>query len=276
MFLPTVPFPMTWPRVHAHTHTHRNMKRKCGLLWYYHVPKNGGGSYLKYLQNKKKRREIVDLFDLNHITTNRLNLILQEISAFAKNPHGRLAAVHHHHTGLGLVELEPIVRQYVLQLKTHGCDLFMATTLRDPCNRTLSALNFNNEALTPESLKKWQVDLFTTISYDNPQIRYLLENQLTRNHSIPLGDVNQTALDKALTLLKSFAVVGRTEEYAAFVRRVEDVVVFSRDAPPHVHKMPLHKKAAMGIHMPDTMRQQIRENNFWDDKLVAHFPVISS
>lgn len=213
----------------------------CGVLWFYHLPKCAGTSFLEYLRHKQRSGEVREVVDLTALAGGKLDFAARSaaIDRFAKDPQGWLA-VHHHHRGPSLPELRPHLARYKEQLRAGGCELVLTALLRDPVERTLSAMTYNLKSdwqlRQASTAGYWERVMANYKGYDNGEVRYLLNNLPELPEAVPLAfplgaKDGERAVAQALAQLGDFDVLGTAERYDAFVAAAARRAGWKAEAP---------------------------------------------
>jgi hypothetical protein len=205
--------------------------RRCGVYYFYHVGKCGGNSVKSWMQNLAKSypRSIhyTNFLEIAHgrdYSRHQWKYGLQDMQKLVQS--GTLAkndtwlAVHHHHRSPGLRFMMPRLRAWRRVLKSQGCNLVLATTLREPFSRFKSLLAYNQVPM----------EKFTYFARNfEGQARYLLYNSCEpRDDDKPPAycqqpggyNLTRTEIDQVIDMLKKdFDIVGRTEELGDFLEK---------------------------------------------------------
>lgn len=255
----------------AAVETGRASRRKCGVLWFLHIPKTGGSSYAAYLQSKLDKRSLHALWEFGspeepHSPVSFETELKPTMDSFAADPRGRLVAVHHRAGGgaEGMEALLPTLLAYRKRLEAKGCNLFLSTVLRSPDGWMESMLSsrVSPELTTAAKEDEWR-RLLSTREFESGELRYLLSSsndgpvvtapQAAVSSSSPLSaaDDGAAALDRAREILASFDAVGFTENFDEFVRQVDGMVHFPHSRIPHLNKTPMPEATALSMMSAD-------------------------
>jgi hypothetical protein len=153
---------------------------RCGIYYFYHIPKCGGSSVRSWMQklaySHPHNITYVNWCEITHgweehasdvwkLGLHRMERIV-ESGELANNNDGWLA-VHHHHRSPGLRFMMPRLREWKELLKSQGCDLVLATMLREPFPRVQSMISYNK--ISKKNLPSFAQNF-------EGQARYLLYN----------------------------------------------------------------------------------------------------
>ena len=196
----------------------------CGVFWFFHNPKTAGMTVEARLNaatshaTHHRRRWIyhsmlhTDWAWTRWNSSSSWHRVLKEL----EQPQP-LVVVSQHHTSPGFGEGEDIYASTLAplraKLRAKGCELRLATLLREPVARTTSALFFNH--VPSADLRRW---VARDKQGGNGQAKYLL-----RTNHFPESTTGDPAeawplLAPAAAALSRFDMVGRVEELPAFLR----------------------------------------------------------
>eukprot|EP00928_Gymnodinium_smaydae_P072256 TRINITY_DN55653_c0_g1_i1.p1 TRINITY_DN55653_c0_g1~~TRINITY_DN55653_c0_g1_i1.p1 ORF type:complete len:349 (+),score=67.44 TRINITY_DN55653_c0_g1_i1:63-1049(+) len=213
----------------------------CGVVWFYHLPKTGGESYKKYLERNQTGDMFYLIEDYSKLRSwwtapDGLPRKLKEVDDAVKRvrPGRPYMKVHHHHGAPGLEAMLPSITSYRRQVEAAGCNFTLATVLREPVDRTLSAFWYNTRSQpnVTKVLKTFDRMLVDDNS-DNEQLRYLINGigcvwSLGQKYCPPhdahlpgYGHLHRAFLDRGLKLLEAFDVVGVTPRLEQFAAKVD-------------------------------------------------------
>jgi len=210
-------------------------QRPCGILWHYHIGKCAGTSILAWLIEMKKIGLLHDVFELVDYNqpVNFDSFHQQHLQPFISNPAGRLVAIHHHHGGPGLYGMQPYFQEVQSKLHAQGCSLVRFTLVREPMSKLASMMNYAmrwhpaSQSEDPAEHHKFAREiLMADVDFDNPQVRYTLNNwrEVPQRFPMEIGDVNESALNAAIQMLDSFEVVGLVEQLHVSIAEVKKLL----------------------------------------------------
>lgn len=213
---------------------------KCGILYFYHVPKTGGSSMDAFIHRIAKAEGMPYInfwgddpsehvqgskpsYGSCHSRSFHLKPTVAQIGKYARTLHPQTnparVYVHHHHGGPMLTDFLPTIMKWQQQLRSRGCNLWLTTVLREPKGRLVSALSYNH---IPQ--KGWNAFLE---GHQAPEVSYIVFNHLpcwgyrgfVEGAVTASGmevqwkiDNNRTYLEEAIRILSHFDHVGITQE----------------------------------------------------------------
>jgi hypothetical protein len=215
----------------------RRSQPKCGILWFYHIPKCGGTALLEWIdrmrQNGYFNKEFVRLSYTAQQYENRtdINDIVAWLETLAV-PGNPPVIVHHHQRGPGLYGFNLTFMQLKEKVVAAGCQFIRMTVLRKPVDRLISELYYNKILRygaqdPPQGMlnlyKQW---LMNNFHYDNWQVRFLLNNKMEeygdqyfhfneneKPWRSPTSDATwEVALKASTDILSEFDYVGQSEK----------------------------------------------------------------
>lgn len=135
------------------------------------------------------------------------------------------------------------------------------TLLRHPVHRTLSSLKRQRDRAEGESAESIYSDpIRHGMSFDNYMVKVLGSTPEDR-----VGDLfrcEQRHLDRALAALDDIDVIGVSEDFAPFVRRLEDTFGWNLGEPLEVNR-------TAEFDVPDALIERVWEDNKFDLQLYA-------
>mmetsp|Transcript_108098 Transcript_108098/g.304496 ORF Transcript_108098/g.304496 Transcript_108098/m.304496 type:complete len:451 (+) Transcript_108098:153-1505(+) len=269
-------------------------ERKCGILWFYHVPKCGGMSVFKWLQDARRGGlidEHIQVFfsddnpRLPGLSTDYETFHREHFEPILANPVGKLYAVHHHHHTPGMKEFAPRFVSMKSRLREAGCDLYRATFLREPKSRLTSALLFNtfdwNTSWTrPEHASQWDEKTIATVErtladtrssrYFNREITYLMHNnKYDRDSSFRQHVDTMLNITEALDVLREFEFVGLTEEMGEGIQEMADMVGLRGMVPVTNERHNVGSHDTRTEDLPLRLLEMVEANTRLDTRLYA-------
>ena len=197
---------------------------QCGVLWMLHVPKTGGTTLGRFMQQCAADRGFPAV-DFRHSDARFFHGSTQKpwanLSAHVLAYPRPLAAVVHH---MGIPGLEPALYREVLlplraMLEAKNCTLRLVTMLRSPGERVISSLFYNatfkngSSLMTPSRMAA-ALNHKGTNNLNNFQARFVVRGYPIHDskwHAEKMADDTGLA-HEALAVLGRFDAVGRTEE----------------------------------------------------------------
>jgi hypothetical protein len=284
-----------------------NPNSKCGVIWFYHIPKTGGASTVNLLKAYSRKSDVkhLNLFEIQyrkHCCSEgeweSHNLGKVENFVLNSPSYSRPGWVQHHHRGPMLHQFMPTLKRWRKALVAKGCYLWLATVLREPHSRSISAVHYN-----AENKQKWQqkakcwgqehrslqmkyilfnhmhawlygVDAGHFQKCCNMDPAVLLRNDTTNADSgitlpIQWDDSSPQYLSAASTILKNFDLIARTVHLASLLRRMAEILNMPYVAAPHTNRSP-QNIAGEGI-VRLTSPQTVAGMNEYDDVLFKRY-----
>jgi hypothetical protein len=206
---------------------------QCGVLWFVHIPKNGGSTTWDYLKrnaaaNHWKTAEIgAPAFALGGPKQWKWNESDgwrdAEIEMRKKEP----KLIVHWNTraeGSGYM-MRNHLPQVACEMQAKGCDFQMATMLRDPVDHVTSEMG--HQTMTPSVLQSH------VSTFSNSQVKSLLFNDAENwpsayKHGDASADIQLIA--PASSMIKDFAIVGQTESMGAALKALQQTLGFAESS----------------------------------------------
>ena len=136
------------------SHTKAAFNNKCGVVMFFHIPKTGGGTVLKWLETnfnvlntrrliKEKAMTAKNQEDKKKLET-MWKSILATANEFVNNvsPRKGWQAIHLHNFFPGMYYNRNIIRDWKTIVEGKGCVFHKTTILRDPLSRFVSNYNY--------------------------------------------------------------------------------------------------------------------------------------
>ena len=199
---------------------------QCGVLWVLHISKTGGETVRHHIRMRARQHSwtFMDLYLGTAPSTLRrpgrweIEPKTRQLAQQLNQTRPRLV-VHQHDGfgGLGDYFLDRVLRPLSCRFAAegHGCQVVLATVLRDPVARLLSQAR-------SDSLPHAEFAAFAR-AQANFHTKYVLFGTDWRVGSLFLANasVEQSLLEPARRVLSHFALVGRTEQLARYVTALD-------------------------------------------------------
>ena len=245
----------------------------CGVFWFLHIGKTGGGEVKRFLGQVAARKNasgaswtFVDLFSSPRgdppLASPRMatgnssarwrpamcdpplaspSMTAWNSSATWRPAHIELQSprprllVHQHHCSPGLgAHLLPQLLRLRSELESRGCQLYLATVLREPAALAVSSARYN------QMRSNTRGDMSAANNSVDEQIKYVeLGFKILRRRS---GEFSSSVpatpqlLEDAARTLSAFDLVGRTENLTSFIDDTARIIgVQPPRSFPHVH-----------------------------------------
>ena len=198
----------------------------CGVLWLVHVSKTGGETVRHHLRQRARQKSwsFMDLYlgtapgSLRRAGRWEIEPKTRQLAELLNQTRPRLI-VHQHDGfgGFGDYFLDRVLRPLSCRFAAdgNGCQVVLATVLRDPVARLVSQARSDN--LAPAEFGAF------ARAQANFHTKYVLFGTDWRVGSLFLGDasVEQSLLEPAQRVLSHFDLVGRTEQLSRFVAALD-------------------------------------------------------
>ena len=269
--------------------------KKCGMVWFTHIPKTGGTSVREYLEKGAKLNdwEFHDSLFLQYVGHPNLPIFMWDSSDRWSEIETALRAeaprviVHHHDgmPGLGNERLRVFLNQTRHSLEAKGCSLTLATMLRSPVARFVSDVNFHGLSFGDNETRAYAEQL------QDMQLRYLLLNShhyTAEDATLPMPEAEKrcnpikVALRKASGLpsfsqcrvpplqeeraraaLDLYDLVGNSAEVGDFTDALSDAAGWPRRKVGHardsVVRRPVHGSTKAWV-----AQQNVKDRNMYD------------
>lgn len=193
----------------------------CGALIFLHIPKTGGTSVNTLFYNVANQSDwtMTELWqDLGpglceqRVAWNATEAFAKLNTELGKARPKVIVSIHHGVPGLQKYMLNHWIMPTYCSLKSKGCELRLATVLRDPDSRATSGLFFNR-------VKEDRTSIRSFIEWNsNLQVDYILRGSKHCKSESEARAVmtSEGQVEKAMQTLAFFDLVGRTEELDVF------------------------------------------------------------
>jgi len=202
----------------------KNPNAKCGVVWFYHIPKTGGSTVNKWLADhafqmtdkgwrQRENMTICDLWDgddeLAWDWKPRFENITKKIERLETDK-DHWIIVNHHNYGPGLWNFRKTLDLTRESVEGMECKFILATMLREPLSHFLS---FSFFAHIPHATFSKTISKHV---WDFSQFKYLLFNFRTHKR------LKLFYQDMAWTVLQMFDIIGFTDRFNDFVLDFEE------------------------------------------------------
>lgn len=268
--------------------------RKCGIMWFYHLPKCGGMSVYDWIHGAKEAGFIDDIIQvffsdfnphLPPVGTSYDTYHNKHIEPLVANAKGKLVAVHHHHHTPGMLEFQSRFPEMKRRLNEQGCDLFRFTFLRNPESRLTSALVYNifdwNRTKDSERelghSKSWDDNTMNLVQnvfakdsgaseVYNREVNYFLNNNAEDGKHLWRPSLDQIMnVTVAKRILRTFELVGLTEEMGDGISQLARMVGLGGKIPGlHGSRTNMGSRTTDPAELPRAMSKLIRNNTILD------------
>lgn len=195
------------------------------IFYYYHISKCGGTFVHHNLRSLAKQlaSSFVSFSSLkgsaipSEENVEKISSFLENLPVdIAKNrfKSNKYLFIHHHHRFPGLKAMLPDIKKCASKLKNNGHKLYLLTTVRDPADWLMSAINYSNQK------KASQLDFenYSSGFYDG-QSKYLLYNTSSWGMTGPLEERDAKDLRVILNAIDGLYTVDNIEALEASFKR---------------------------------------------------------
>lgn len=176
----------------------------CKILYYYHIPKTGGGSVVRYFGHHPDV-ELLRYESTKFVTPDNSTLYHWEHESSADHwekyivPHALQPGRHfiaHHWGRFGMLQMQRRLERLRSAAEARGCAFMTSTTFRDPVDRDVS-----------DAIFKRILGVNTQNYIGDEQLRFFLINSEHANARVPKNlaahrDARQNAMRNATSLLR--------------------------------------------------------------------------
>jgi len=259
----------------------------CGLMHYYHVPKNGGTSVtdmmytLSQLNDKIEYGRIMPYSSTprdenNAMWKDMFDKVDQSIMSGRLAKERKWLAVHQHHNSPGLPYMMPHFRRWKKKLEADGCQMILAMNLREPRSRAKSQIAYNHV-----TKQRFYEGGWSTENYGG-QAFYLLYNKCTKGNETHAPDcqidsydrdshtVSDAELEELRGYLTEFTIIGRLDQFDSFFETIEELAGWKTlKHPPALESghVPTDRKSKPDYEITDKMLDDLQPALEYDYKL---------
>jgi len=193
---------------------------RCGCIWFVHIGKTGGTTVERHMEQAAKANGwAYERMFGRPVSLWNTSLGWRRVVAEMRKPRPSIAFVSQHHGAPGLGGSDDMLRSTILPmrraLEAKGCRLVLATVLREPVERTISSLFFNN-------IGRRQLPSWAASEGSNYQTKYLVGGwrlATAQSRKRP----SRVPLASASAMLSHFDLVGRTEAMSAVLQAMDRI-----------------------------------------------------
>jgi len=217
----------------------RKVDGPCRIVYYYHLPKTGGGSIVRHYGHQREV-QMLRYESTMYVPPQNESLAYWESQDDASHwnkfikPHALSPGNHfiaHHWGRPGMWQMKDRIATMRQQAKQQGCAFLSAITFRDPVDRDISDAMFRR--LTGVNGEENYLG--------NEQMRFMLINSNHESKTIPRVLDKTTwpqALKNAKDILQGFDIVSTIEDIDQLSSRLDRFYGLSYEEPlEHVHKI---------------------------------------
>ena len=220
-----------------------NQRYTCGVILYAHINKCAGGTVVDWFRKHAQVFYVGRAVHRNQLRKNKQKeptwrlfgniqykpewgKMIAQVDTFLANVSSKTGwrVLHVHHFSPGLSLIQSYIEKWEKAVEAKGCIFYKTTVLRDPLDRFISNVNFDNVSLSNidgfmESRRNWLMRylLFGICGIED---RYLRCGYIRNGNFSNTPNLNETLMDEVYDLTNGLDLVGFTDTLDSYFEEI--------------------------------------------------------
>ena len=229
-----------------------NQRYDCGVILHAHINKCAGGTVRKWFSNHAPICNIESnegLYDKNVVQYEPVwRKMIPQVDRFLANvsPKTGWRVLHVHHKSPGLMLIENYIKKWEKSVEAKGCIFYKTTVLRDPLDRFISNVNFNNVSLNiinsfMESRRNWLIRylLFGLCGYEGKHLKCGYERHGIHTHT---SNLTKNHMKEIYKIANGFDLIGFKDDLDGYFDKIRQITGW-RNEVNQVNRIHRHKSS---------------------------------